>query len=631
MSNEDRKLGMHTAITRREFFGGMAGVAASSLVPGQLLAGSAARADYYPPLRSGLRGSHPGSYEIAHQLAWQGVSSWGAIEDLDEEYDLVVVGAGISGLAAAYFYQQEHRNARILLVDNHDDFGGHAKRNEFELNGHTLLGYGGSQTLEEPGSYNRVTKRLLKDLGVDVTRFEDYYDQDFYRRHGLAAATYFDKETFGVDRLVPHSVTDYTYFLPMDNGSEALDTAIMKMPISDNAKRELYYLMTTEKDHLDGIPFYQREEYLWRTSYYDFLKRHIGITEPEVFQILQGLNADMAGSLEVSEALSLMSYVGFPGLTASGMGDYNEGSEPYIHHFPDGNASIARMLVRRMIPRVAPGDTMEDVVLARFDYHQLDMPDSPVRVRLNSTAVRVEHVGDVATSEDVAVTYVQAGKACRVRAKACVMAGYNAMLPAICPEIPDQQGEALRRLVKSPIIYTTVLLNNWRAFERLNVGSFVSPGAYYVSTSLDFPVSMGGYKFSSGPDQPIIVHMEAFLRGTDTSLSESEQRIAGRRELFATPFETIERNTRRQLAGALGEGGFDAAKDIEAITVNRWGHGYSLGFNSLTDWELYESEYPYNVGRKGFGRIAIANSDAAGSATLPAAISQAHRAIAELT
>jgi spermidine dehydrogenase len=325
-----------------------------------------------------------------------------------------------------------------------------------------------------------------------------------------------------------------------------------------------------------------------------------------------------------------MSYNGLPGLRATAIADYNDDSEPYIFHFPDGNASIARLLVRKLIPRTADGTTMDDIVLAKFDYSKLDEEDSSVRLRLNSTVVRLEHDGSLNDAEHVSATYVNEGRAYRVRGKHCVMAGYNAMIPHMCPELPAEQSEALAFAIKAPIVYTSVLLRNWRAWKKLGIGFFASPGAYYVVSMLDFPVSMSGYEFSASPDEPIVVHMERFAVGDDPNATRREQRLAGRRELFATSFETLERETRRQLAGALAGGGFDPAEDIAAITVNRWGHGYSYRYQPRWDSGYEGDEAPHVVGRRRLGRISIANSDAGASAIMGAAINQAHRAIAEI-
>ena len=637
MKLSDKELGMDRAISRRDFLNGTATIIAAVALPGSALAsggGSAQAGDSgYPPLRTGLRGSHPGSYEVAHQLARGGRQDWGPVQDVHEAgsdvYDLIIVGAGISGLSAAHFYRKEHPDARILILDNHDDFGGHAKRNEFELDGRTIISYGGAQSLEDPGSYSAVTKGLLEDLGVDTRRFETAYDHEFYRRNGLAGATYFDSDTFGSDRLVEYPLVEYS-FLPLAETALGVGEAVSQMPLGETARGELLQLLEVRGNRLTDIPESEQAGYLRRLNYREFLERHMGVTDPEVFALYQGLPADSTASIEASSALSVMSYNGLPGLRATAIADYTDDSEPYIFHFPDGNASIARLLVRKLIPRAADGTTMDDIVLAKFDYSKLDEEDSSVRLRLNSTVVRLEHDGSLNDAEHVSATYVNEGRTYRVRGKHCVMAGYNAMIPHMCPELPVEQGEALAFAIKAPIVYTSVLLRNWRAWKKLGIGFFASPGAYYAVSMLDFPVSMSGYEFSASPDEPIVVHMERFAVGDDPNATRREQRLAGRRELFATSFETLERETRRQLAGALAGGGFDPAEDIAAITVNRWGHGYSYRYQPRWDSGYEGDEAPHVVGRRRLGRISIANSDAGASAIMGAAINQAHRAIAEI-
>jgi len=273
------------------------------------------------------------------------------------------------------------------------------------------------------------------------------------------------------------------------------------------------------------------------------------------------------------------------------------------------------------------------VLLATFDYNKLDDAASPVRLRLNSTVTGVRHDGDPRTAKQVGIDYVQGGRAYRVRAKRCVLACYNSVIPALCPELPAGQREALGIPVKSPILYTSVALNNWHAWKKLGIGAVTASGSYHPFAMLDFPVSYGGVKYPDSPDQPIIVHMERFVHRNNEGLPPREQRRLGRHELLATSFETMERNVREQLTSLLSEGGFDPAQDIAGITVNRWAHGYADGSNDFgSEWlgGRNDERRPHVRGRKSFGRITIANSDAAGRAIFPAAVEQAFRAIQEL-
>ncbi len=640
MTAKDRNLGMDRPISRRDLLHGVGVMAAASLVPGPSLAnqilapaaGSTGSAGY-PPVLTGMRGNHDGSFDVVHQLALEARRDWGPAEEPDSRvYDLVVVGAGISGLAAAYFYRQANPDARILILDNHDDFGGHARRNEFNIAGRRLIGYGGCQTLEAPSGYSDVVKSLLRDLKVDVSRFDSAYDQGFYKRHGLSGGVVFNREEWGVDRLVSYDLGALGSYLPLAPSELSAAEAVQQMPMSDSARNEMLRLLTVDEDQMPEIPAEAKYDYLYTISYRDFLSKHVGISEREVFAALKNLTSDSSVGIDATTAGDAIFYSYLPGLKAAGIAEYEE-EEPYIHHFPDGVASVARLMVRAMIPGVAPGSTMEDVVTARFDYDRLDLDELSVRLRLNSTVTHVEHDGDPASANQVAVSYVKGGRAYRVRARSCVLACDNAMIPALCPELPEAQREALKVQVRAPMLYTNVALRNWQAWKNLGIGAVVSTGGYHVNAMLDFPVTMGGYEFASGPDDPIVVHMERFPHRPNEGLGERAQRRFGRHELLATSFETIERNVRSQLAATLADGGFDPARDIEAITVNRWAHGYSYTYNDLEgpyyeDWD--DERYPHVRARKPFGRITIANSDAGADAMMEVAVEQAHRAVSEL-
>jgi len=350
-----------------------------------------------------------------------------------------------------------------------------------------------------------------------------------------------------------------------------------------------------------------------------------------VFAVLQYLTADSGVGIDSTTAGEALFWSGLPGRKSTGIPEYEE--EAYVHHFPDGNASVARLLVRSLIPAVAPGSTMEDVVTANFDYSKLDLAGASVRLRLNSTATHVEHDGAADKAKKVFVTYVRNGQAFRVQAKHTILACYNALIPALCPELPEKQREALSMQVKSPILYTSVALNNWRAWKSLRIGAVFAPSSYHVNAMLDFPVSLGDYDFASDPDDPIVVHMERFFHLPNLDLDVREQWRLGRHQLFATGFETIERSIRQQLTSMLAEADFDPARDITGITVNRWSHGYSDSFENLGDpWygDKNNERYPHVIGRKPYGRIAIANSDSGANAMLETAVEQAHRAVSEL-
>jgi spermidine dehydrogenase len=302
-------------------------------------------------------------------------------------------------------------------------------------------------------------------------------------------------------------------------------------------------------------------------------------------------------------------------------------AEPYFFHFPDGNATLARLLVQRLVPRAVPGRDVEDVAVARADYARLDEP-GPARLRLNSTVVRVRHLDD-SPSAEVEVSYARGGRLERVRAASCVLACWSSVIPYLCPELPAVQREALAYATKVPIVYTNVVLRGWESFRALGVSRAHCPGSFHTSVALDLPVRVGRYRPPRRPEEPIVVHM--MRTPCRPGQPAREQHRAGRLELLRTTFETFERNVRGQLARMLSPGGFDVRRDILALTVNRWPHGYAYQYNSLWDpfW-IAGGPLPCVAARRPFGRIAIANADAAAYAYTDAAIDQAHRAVGEL-
>jgi spermidine dehydrogenase len=637
--SKDRALGLDKPISRRDFMNGVALAlaapvpltaspavnAAAALDPTRLLAAQDSP-DYYPPLLTGMRGSHPGSFENAHALrdhAAPPPSSSAA-----EDFDLIIVGAGISGLAAAHFYRAKTSpKSRILLLDNHDDFGGHAKRNEFNLSGQLHLMNGGTLEIDSPRPYGAVPTALLSALGIDVAALAKATQHPkFYEQHGMHAGIFFDRETFGADKLIAGA------------GHTPLEQFLADAPLSTQAREQIIRVQEGKIDYFPELTSDEKKQRLSRMSYEAFL-RDVAHANPEV---LRFYHARTMGEWGVgTDAVSALDCWGFglPGFQGMALAKgsirrmgytpagYEDTGGSLRLHFPDGNATIARLLVRNLIPAAVPGNSAADVVTSRVDYSWLDRAENPVKLRLNSTAVRAQNLQG-GSGPGVEVTYVRGGKTFLARAKGTILACYNMMIPYLCPELPDAQKQALHSLVKTPLVYTSVALRNWTAFKRLQIHQVHAPGCYHTSVRLNPHVNIGAYKSSSSPEQPILLHM--VRTPCKPGLPEHEQNRAGRMELQNTSFETIERSIREQLNRTLRAGGFDAANDITAITVNRWPHGYAPEYNPLFDPDVEESARPNVIGRAKFGSIAIANSDAGGAAYTDSAINQGYRAVQEL-
>lgn len=647
MDSNDRNLGMGRRITRRDFVNGVAVAAGATALAGIAAAQDSApeqSPNYYPPALTGLRGSHPGSFEAAHQLRDNKKVDLSSASHTGETYDLVIVGGGMSGLSAAYFFLKTvGRDARVLILDNHDDFGGHAKRNEFSHNGHLMAINGGTLNVEAPQRYNEHAKALLHDIGVDLDRFQttNATNRDLYRSLGLGSAYFFDKETWGKDELVTRGAGGR-------GGRGGLSADLLaKMPLSDKTQKDLLRLYSqNQPDYMPGLTSAEKKLKLAKMSYQDFLLNVAKVDKQALWFFMHFGEGNFCVGADATPALFgwEMGQPGFSGMnlepTPEGVladlpgpqhGRQKSGGGAAVH-FPDGNATLARLMIRWLIPEALPGTTMEDSGAARLNYAKLDRSGQPARVRLNSTVLNVRHEGEPARAKEIVVSYSRFGKMYDVRAKGCIMACWNMFIPYLVPDIPAKQKEALAYGVKGPLVYTSVAVRNWQAWQKLGINSINAATMYHPSVSLTEAVSLGDLKHPQTPDDPVILHLTR-MPGAPGKPRKDQHHI-GRAELLATSFETFERNIRDQLARNLAGGGFDPARDIVGITVNRWPHGYAYTYNSLyepMEWVYTSSDSrPCVIARQPYGLIAIANSDAGASPHTDTAIWEGHRAVGDM-
>ena len=630
--NKDKKL----KITRRDFLDGVAMMGGMAALSPLHVFGEHTQEELsvgvYPPTLTGLRGNHPGSYDVAHALA-RGGQRPTEFEEVDNVYDLVVVGAGISGLTAAYLFRKRFgAAAKILLLDNHDDFGGHARRNEFTADGRTLLGVGGSLNLEQ-AAMGDSARSLLEEIGVDFTSLRqaiepDYVIHDLMSSHGL----YLTASVYGTDRAM-NGQWNLTWA-----GAGDFQSAIrsLQLPLSD--EQGLINLISGEQDLLPEMSAQERETFMHSTSYGSFLSEYVGLS-PGAVQItepwIKSLFGVSVASVSIYEAL----YTGAPGAAAllphtpeapdaikeNAEAEYSEADRYPI--YPDGNASVARLLVRHLIPAVAAANTEENIVTSTFDYAQLDREGAPVRLRLNSTVVNVRNRDDGL----VDASYVVAGNAQTVRAKRCILAGYGGMVPHLCPELPPAQKESLAYGVKVPFICTNVLLRSGAAIRKAGVSSYQCPGSFYSLVATAPPVSQGNFQPPTKVDDPLVMWMiHAAAPPASGDQSSRDLYRLGRHQLLSMSFEDIEAATLSQLSGMFGATGFNAETDVEAITANRWAHGYAYEYMELHDPVWPEGEAPHELGRAPIGRISIANSDSEAQAYVQSAIDAAIRAVDEV-
>lgn len=642
---------MGRPISRRDFFDGVA-VAAGVAALGAM-AGCAGRRSYepgvigtpelvvpsgaqFPHALTGLQGNTPQSLSVAHALRddrfWQYA---GTPEPTGESYDLVVVGGGISGVSAAYEWLRRNPKARILILENHDEIGGHARRNTFTPKARLgpLVGYGGSQSIEAPSVWTPEGKALLAQLGVEVRKFEGYFDRRLYADRMMYDSVMCDRETFPTETLIR-----------LKPGVKA-ERWIARLPVAEQAKKDLLMLYTNPPDWFPRLSPEQKQARLAELTYSDFLLKVCRV-HPDVERFLRTQSSDewaysteAFGAIDAWGSAGKWDYPGFQGLKLDPAkpSRFNSPSvikqwgadDPYIYHFPEGNQALVRMMVGRMIPGFASAAGMAGITTASFDYGKLDLPSNRVRFRLSSPVVTAYNDGDPDTATTATVGYFDGHQVRTVRAGSVIMACWNMVIPYLITSLPQAQKEAMAQAVKMPLLYATVQLTNWEAWQKAGIHRTRWTGAYWCVSELDHPVTMPDYECSKDPSEPINVHLVS--TPCQARMGPGEGAIAGRHTLIKTPYDFMEYSIRDQLARLLGSGGFDPATDIEAITVNRWGHGYAPEY--CRPWHTFypDGPLPAELARKRFGRIAIANSDSVPAAYADAAVTAAHRAVAELS
>lgn len=619
MRKTDHQLGMSRRITRRDFLQDSSLLALGLTLPvGSVLAGAESADVYYPPTKTGLRGSHPGSFESAHEFVRDG-KVFGDPQALAETYDLVVVGGGISGLATALYYQDRFgKDARILILENHDDFGGHAKRNEFHQGGEMRLALGGVHNLEYE-SFSPNANAMLDRLGIDIPGLLKQTDFAYGFSGPGRFGTFFDEETFGENVLVPGAGIRWS-------DPQVMLGLIDEMPLSETARAQLTAFYSAESDVLPESDWEAREAILRDMSYFDFLREYGGLGDEciRLFNnITHGAEGFSAVNLSVMEALE----AGLPGWNLLGESVEHGGYEYHMAMFPDGNASVTRLMVQQLIPEVAPGANADNIAVADFDYAQLDRAGSPVRLRLNSTVVKAANRDGAAQ-----IQYINGGQLFEVEARHGVLACYHSIIPHLSPELPETQKEALSYQVKSPLLLTNVLLKDAAAVRKAGITGAHCPGRMHANMYVWQGNTAGGYDQGGwdNEDGPVNLVFWGSIEEPPGDLTLKQRLRASRAKMLQLEFEDYEREVRTVLDGMLGPYGLDVSEDILAITVNRWPHGYSYWYTDLWDPDFEEGQWPHEIARQPFGNIAIANADASSEAYTHMAIDEAYRAVNEL-
>jgi len=626
-SSGDQALGMETGITRRDFLNGtLLGSGAlllNSASPVRLVAGTAAtRSDGNWTGYGGVgdyansNGNTSAVLEAGHQIRDGRFEDTPAnVIDTGETYDCVIVGGGISGLAAALIFQRKAGEGKTcLVVDNHPIFGGEAKRNEFLVDGQRLIGHQGSAIFWAPYPHSFMA-RFYESIGLKTQRLEyqkwagSAPEIPVERTPYLGSAPY--GLYFGAKFGQPQGVW------VTDPWGKKLEGA----PISAGTRQELLRYQSPDQARAQK-PQYRGDAISRRLdtmTLEDHLMERYGIGRETVRTFL---SPDEGGGYGLGpDALS--------GYTAYAFNELGAIPDDGTQMFPDGNSGIARLIVKTLIPEsIAGSPAIEDVCRNGVNFAALDRAGAAARIRLDSTAVWVKHDGDPEKSQSVTIVYTRGGKTYRVKARSVVMAGGSWTTRHIVRDLPSDRKEAYSQFYRSPCMVANVAVKNWRFLYKLGVSGcqwFEGLGSFMQVRKLAL---CGTDAPTIGPDSPVVLTIKVLY--TYPGKTAEQQGHMGRGEMISTSFRDYEREIRPQLADMFARSGFDPGRDIAGIILNRWGNAYASpapGFYFGKDGK----PAPGDVLRAApFGRIAFANTDLSGTPDHKSSILEADRAVEQL-
>lgn len=542
--------------------------------------------------------------------------------DTGELFDCIIVGGGISGLAAALFFQREgQRDSTCLVLDNHPIFGGEAKRNEFNVDGQRLMIHQGSAACFPPLP-NTFFAEFYDSIGVDWTQFQ------YQKWTGTQPEVPIETAPYPVGGKTSGFFFGAKFGHPeglwlTDPWGKRLEGA----PISEQAKRELLNMRDADRKPFSEHRFQPKQHGDPASRHLDSitLEQHLietyGLTASTIRTFLSpitgggsGLGADVLSGYADYAADVLLPW------------DYSKGAQM----FPGGNTGMARQILKKLIPdAISGGASMQEVCRGRVRFDALDRNGQRTRIRGGSTAVSVKHEGDPKQARPIEVLYTSGGKLYRCRARAVIMAGGSWTTKHVVRDLPSSCRDAYAQFHRSPCLMANVAVRNWRFLYNLGLTEcqwFEGIGNYITMRKV---ATLGTDPSTINPDTPTVLNLKILF--SYPGLTLEAQTVRGRTELLSTPFREYERRIREQFTMLFARSGFNASRDIAGIILNRWGHAYlspQPGFFFGTN----DNPAPGEVLRQNpFGHIAFANSDLSGIMDHRMSILEARRAVKQVS
>jgi len=620
-------------ITRRDFLGstllGAGATLLDGVTPAQILA-SAVEDDWtgYGGIGD-YRRSNGNTLEVlqaGHKMR-DGVYRSPLADPIDtgEMYDCVVVGGGISGIAAALFFQRLAGPGKTcLILENHPIFGGEAKQNEFEVDGKRLIAHQGSAIYLVPYPHSFIA-RFYDSIGLHTPKLSYQKWSGAQPEMTVGRTPY---ESAGLSR------GQYAFWFGAKFGQkpgtwivDPVGNKLQGAPISENVRKELlrWFSGAASAGPKFEPPKYEGDE-ISRLLDAITLEQHImqrsGLSQETVRTFLSPVEG--GGSGLGPDALS--AYCDY---AADLLHPLDDGSGEAVQMFPGGNTTIARLMAKTLIPSCIDGPaTVEGVSRNAVKLAALDSPDAPARMRLSATVLSVTHDGDPAKGESLNITYAKDGKLFRVKARSAVVAGGSWTAKHIITDLPAAQRQAYAQFYRSPCMMANIAVRNWRFLQKIGITGcrwFEGIGNYMDVRRL---ATVGIDDATISPDSPIVLTVKVLY--TYPGLSTEEQGHRGRAEMLGISFREYEQRIREQFDEMFSHAGFDAKRDIAAIILNRWGHAYlnpQPGFFFGSSGKAAPREILRSAP---FGRIAFANTDLAGAMDHRYSILEAHRAVGQL-